>query len=235
MKNIFKLSVILLIIFHLNSFAVPSKPTGRVNDYAVILNSETQSYLTSVIDTFEQKTSVEIAVVTIKTLDGETIERYAYNLYNKWGIGKKGKNNGVLFLVAIKERKMRIEVGYGLEAILTDGLCGEIRDKYIIPYFKQGDYPSGIQEGTKAIIKTVSDALGVKSDIVVNSAKKEEGKTNEITIYFIVLLIIVARIILPSRRNRGGFWGSGGFGGGSSSGGGFGGGSSGGGGASGSW
>jgi uncharacterized protein len=253
MKNIISRSIVILILLNAAVFAIPNKSTEWVNDYAGILDGGTKSYLTSIIDQFERQTGDEIAVVTVKSLEGESVEKYGNDLFNKWGVGKKDKNNGVLFLVAIKERRMRIEVGYGLESVLNDGKCGEIRDTYVIPYFKQGDYSSGVKEGTKAIISAVCNASGVsgiadiepKASIYTASKTENTDLEGRILLFILFVLVFLLPIVIISWRTfnyqgRSGSWGSGGsyggggFGGGGG-GGGFGGGSSGGGGASGGW
>ncbi|MCX6005820.1 MAG: TPM domain-containing protein [Chloroflexi bacterium] len=124
---------------------------GFVNDYAGLLTAQGKSQLEAKLTQLEKDTAAEVAVVTIKSLEGDTIEDYAVRLFEKWGIGKKDKNNGVLFLVALDERKMRIEVGYGLEPIITDGRAGRIRDDDVIPSFKKGNYEEGIVAGANAI------------------------------------------------------------------------------------
>jgi uncharacterized protein len=126
-------------------------PQGYVNDFAGLLSAESRAQLESQLARLEQDTTAQVAVVTIKSLEGSTIEDYASRLFEKWGIGKKGKENGVLFLVAKDERKLRIEVGYGLEAIITDSRAGRIRDNDILPSFKKGDYENGIIAGVTAI------------------------------------------------------------------------------------
>jgi uncharacterized protein len=103
-----------------------------------------------------KSTGAEIAVVTVPSLDGMSVEEYAVRLFKKWGIGQKGKDNGVLFLIAPKERKTRIEVGYGLEPVITDGRAGEIIRKTAIPFFKQGDYDQGILQGTREIAALIT-------------------------------------------------------------------------------
>ena len=136
--------------------AMPEKPQGYVSDFAGILDGAAKSRLNSLIALTEQKTSAEIAVVTVPSLEGWTVEDYAMLLFKKWGIGKKGKDNGVLVLVAPKERKVRIEVGYGLEPILPDGLTGQIIREAFVPAFKRGDFPSGIEDGVKRIATIIS-------------------------------------------------------------------------------
>jgi len=138
-------------------YAAPiTKTRGRlVNDFAAVIDAATETRLTALLEHVERKSSAEIAVVTVSSLDGQDIASYAVRLFEQWGIGKKGKDNGVLFLVAPRERKMRIEVGYGLEGALPDGLCGAISDQYIIPHFKSGDFNGGIWNGTAAIVGVV--------------------------------------------------------------------------------
>lgn len=132
--------------------AIPSPVSGhRVQDFAHVLPPRVAAELETLSRDMDEKTTAELAVVTVDSLEGMTVEDYANKLFNQWGIGKKDVNNGVLLLVAMKERRMRIEVGYGLEPLLTDGLCGEIRDEEIIPYFKRKDYATGIEKGARAI------------------------------------------------------------------------------------
>lgn len=132
------------------------KPAGYVNDFANVIDGNTESELSSIIARAEQKTGSEIAVVTVPSLDGMTVEEYAVKLFNEWKIGKKGKDTGVLVLVAPTERKVRIEVGYGLEPVLPDGLAGEIIREQFIPHFKTGDFSRGILAGVGRVAGIVS-------------------------------------------------------------------------------
>src|SRR5687768_7244828 len=108
------------------AWAALPKMEGPVNDLAGVLAPEAEQAIKSRIRAVEAATTAEIAVVTVRSLEGETVETYANRLFNQWGIGKKGKDNGVLILAAIEDRKIRIEVGYGLEGTLPDGRCGQI-------------------------------------------------------------------------------------------------------------
>lgn len=129
--------------------AIPDRPQGWVSDFAGILGDTGE--LARVIGGVEKKSSVEISVVTVASLDGMTIEDYSIRLAQKWKVGKKGKDNGVLILVAPNEREVRIEVGYGLESVLTDGVCGGIIRGDMTPAFKRGDYAGGVRAAVDAV------------------------------------------------------------------------------------
>lgn len=129
--------------------------TGRVVDQAGLLSSQTRNYLTSILEQHEQATSNQVVVVTLKSLQGEEIADYGYQLGREWEIGHAGRDNGVLLIVALKERKVHIAVGYGLEGTLTDALSKNIIETVITPRFKKGDMEGGIIEGTRAILAVI--------------------------------------------------------------------------------
>ncbi len=126
--------------------------TGRITDNAQILSTETRQSLTETLKEYEDRTTNQIAVLTIPTLDGESIEEYAVKVFDAWKLGQKGKDNGILIIVVPNDHRMRIEVGYGLEPILTDGMAGEIIRTKMTPRFKEGDYDGGITNGALAVI-----------------------------------------------------------------------------------
>lgn len=128
------------------------KLTGRVVDAANIIPEAEESALTQKLAALQQASSRQLVVATIPDLQGYPIEDYGYQLGRHWGIGQKGANNGVILLVAPNQRKVRIEVGYGLEPIITDALSSTIVEDRILPAFKAQDYPRGIREGTDALI-----------------------------------------------------------------------------------
>ena len=154
--------VLFLLTFHSPLFssallaqsALP-KPSGYVNDFAELLDPPTRAALEQRLKDVETKTSSEIAVATVKSLDGMSIEDYANRLFKEWGVGQEKTDNGVLILVAPNQREMRIEVGYGLEGVLPDGLAGEIRDQQFLPKFRDNDYPGGITDGVNRIADIV--------------------------------------------------------------------------------
>src|SRR4029077_18111079 len=136
-------------------FADFPKPSGPINDCAGVLDESTVDALKTLTADIEAQTTAEIAVVTVTSLDGMSIEEYANRLFKEWGIGQKGADNGVLILVAPGERKMRIEVGYGLEGVLPDGLAGEVIRIEFTPAFRNGDYPRGLVLGVTRIAAIV--------------------------------------------------------------------------------
>jgi uncharacterized protein len=140
-------------------------PTRRVHDLANLLSAQQTQAIESIAADVERQTTAQIAVVTVPSLDGRTVDDYGHELFNTWGIGQKDVNNGVLLLVAPNERRVRIEVGYGLEPLLTDAICGEIRDSQLIPFFRNDNYPAGIEAGTRAIADVLlSDKAAARGD-----------------------------------------------------------------------
>jgi uncharacterized protein len=230
----------------------------RVVDDAHILSDATKTDLTLKLRGLEQATTDQLVVVTVPDLQGYPIEDYGYQLGRHWGIGQSGqekasngqtyKDNGLLLIVAPNERKVRIEVGYGLEPVMTDAMSGLIIRNAILPQFKAGDYDAGVEAGTDAIIQQLSLDRGVAiqkaqaAQQQANASSDHGGIPLPALIFIIVLIVIFSRGWLPwfvlgslfGGGGRGGWGGGGGFGGG---GGGFsgGGGSFGGGGASGGW
>jgi uncharacterized protein len=207
--------------------------SGRVVDNAGLLSPAAEQALTEQLAAHEQATTNQIVVVTLPNLQGYTIEDFGYQLGRHWGIGQKGKDNGVLLLVAKAERKVRIEVGYGLEGELTDALSANIIHSVILPYFKKGDFEGGIAQGVVAITQALNGQP--------TSTDQPKGEEPPV-IPFMIFVFILFFFILPAlfgRRSRYGWvnsgWGGGSFRGGG--GGGFhgGGGGFGGGGASGGW
>lgn len=131
------------------------RPQGYVNDFAGVLDASTAAELDRLIRETETTTSAEIAVVTVKSLDGMSVEEYAAKLFADWGIGKKARDNGVLVLVAPAERRMRIEVGYGLESILPDALAGRIIREDCLPAFRASQYANGVLQGVQHIARII--------------------------------------------------------------------------------
>ncbi|MEW6613859.1 MAG: TPM domain-containing protein [Thermodesulfobacteriota bacterium] len=227
------------------------KPTGAVNDLAGIISPDYEKQMESLSHEVLQKTGTSIVVATVETVGDIDYSIYANDLYQAWGIGKKGEDKGVLIFLALKERKLKIETGYGVEGILPDGLVGQIRDDYMVPYLKKNEFGQGILNGLTILAAIIAKDAGVKLSgmddqpiVKMPVSKKRISALGFLPIlFFIVLFLILARsrtggilpllLLMMMGGRGGGFGGSfGGFGGGF---GGFGGGSSGGGGAGGSF
>ncbi len=233
--------------------------TGRVVDGAGILDASTREQLEKLSADLEAKTTDQLVVVTLKSLQGTSIEDYGYQLGRKWQIGQKDKNNGVILLVAPNDRRVRIEVGYGLEPTLTDAISSVIIQGSILPRFRAGDFAGGVRRGAEDIAQVLSgDAKEIQERAAQRQSASRGMSIEEILIlafWIFVAFMIIRNVIANMRGQRGGIrpgqvrrtsdWTgpviigggrSGGWGGGSS-GGGFsgGGGSFGGGGSSGSW
>ena len=139
--------------------------TGRVVDQASVLSQSAKDELETLLATHENNTTNQVVVVTIKSLGNSQIEEYSIELARHWGIGQKGKDNGVVLVVAPNDKQVRIEVGYGLEGTLTDALSSNIINYYIIPEFKKGDIQNGIKIGTQKIIALLDGDEGVREEI----------------------------------------------------------------------
>ncbi len=133
------------------AYTSPGRPSGFVNDFANIIPDDDQQAMEDDLGSFAAQTSNEIVVVTVVSLDGDSIENYANELFREWGIGDAERNNGVLLLVAPNERKTRIEIGYGLEGAITDLESGRIVDGVLVPAFREGDYAGGINQAVSAL------------------------------------------------------------------------------------
>ncbi len=131
---------------------VPAAPTGRVNDYGGMLDASAKSEIENKLKTFEDQTSTQVVLVTFPSLEGESLEDFSMRLAEKWKIGQKGKDNGIILLIFKNDHKLRIEVGYGLEGVLSDALGKDIIQNDIVPSFKKGNFKEGIVAGLDAIM-----------------------------------------------------------------------------------
>ncbi|QUD90808.1 TPM domain-containing protein [Phenylobacterium montanum] len=240
------------------AFADPKFPTltGRVVDEAHVLSPDTQAKLTSELAALEAKNGDQLVVVTLPDLQGYPIEDFGYQLLRTWGIGQKGKDNGAIFIVVPSEHKVRIEVGYGLEPVLTDGLSSIILQRSVLPRFRSGDIEGGVVAGTESLVQQLGlspEEAQARAQEAQQAVVERPARRHGSPLQGLIVIIFVVLFISSMLRGRGGGWwflpflfmggggryrgddgfGGGGFGGG----GGFsgGGGSGGGGGASGSW
>jgi uncharacterized protein len=252
MKLAAKIGLATVLVFSLAFFlrAEPVSqlsPTDYVNDFAGVLDQSTIAQLDNICQQIDQKAHAQIAVVTIKSLDGSDIESYAVALFKKWGIGSKFTDHGVLILLATQDHRYRIEVGYGLEPILPDGKVGGF-GREAVPLLKQNDYSGAVSLMTVRVADVIAQDAGIQLTGARPSAPTVAREPSPgLSIAGIVILVIIGLILLSTPFGRlllwslllggrgGGYGGGGGFGGGGGGFGGFGGGSSGGGGASGSW
>jgi len=212
---------------------------GRVNDYARAMQENQVQALEAQIAQLERDTGHQVAVLTVPTLDGEDIEGFSIRVAETWKIGKKGFDNGVVLVVAVKDRKLRLEVGYGLEGLLPDAIAKRVTADYIVPSFRQQDYGGGIIAGIAAVDKVLR-----KEPLPESARKKTQSRGS--TLSFPVMLAITFAILglmafaSTANRQRNSMWGTRGrrgggpiifggptgWGGGYSGGGGFGGGGS---------
>lgn len=223
--------------------AVPPRPAAAsgiyIQDYAGVMQSADKQKILSVGQDLDNKTTAQVAVITLKSLEGEAIEDYALAVLRDWGIGSKAKNNGVLIVVATEDRRSRIEVGYGLEGVLPDGLTGRIQDRYMLPYFAQDNYSKGILNGYLATATTIAKSENVQLSGVryAGGSAQKQNASKDLSLSDLLLagallaLLLVDNLFLGGfltrmlifslfRRGGGGGFGGGGFGGGSGGGGG---------------
>ncbi len=221
---------------------------GRVTDQANIISGPAKASIEAKLQNLEDKSGIQLVVATVSSLEGGDIESYANGLFRAWKLGMAKKNNGVLFLIAPNERKMRIEVGYGLEGVLTDAVSSVIIRSAVAPRFKAGDFGGGIERGVDAIIEVLSSDTSEWTKRATEQSMSETIDQLAPIILFMLFIFIMIYMSRDARGGRGGgpmiflppgggFGGGGGGFGGGFDGGGFsgGGGSSGGGGASGDW
>ena len=245
--------ILLLLVFILDVTGqeFPEKSKKLVYDFADLLSNDEENNLEIKLEGYHDTTSTQIAIVTINSIGGYDVSDYAFKLGEKWGIGQKGKNNGILIIITKQERDIFIATGYGIESNLPDALCRRIEENNIIPNFKERKFYEGLNEGTDAIFKALAGEFKAEKQKDFTASKKPLSK-----ILIIIIIIILILIIKRKGGNGpgmrgfgrgmyfgggwGGFssggssWGSGSFGGGGGFGG-FGGGSFGGGGAGGKW
>jgi len=256
MNWLIKFLLLCLVAFPATGLAVtppiPASPPGQVIDLAGIIDSSQKEQLSRILHELEQKTSVQMVILTLTSLDGEDINTVSLRTAEQWQLGHKDKDNGLLFTVAVKDRRYRLETGYGLESMLPDSLLGTIGRQILVPYFKQGSYSMGIAAATGAIVDILAKHYQVEINGRDQLPRTRQQKTSPAASLMVLLLMLLLFAItaMAQRRNRrsagrrGGApiifpmgWGSGGGFGGGGFGGGFGGGGGGfgGGGVSGGW
>jgi uncharacterized protein len=236
------LATALLVLFAIACPAVISaaadlplpRPTGAVNDFAGVIPQEQRAAMEDLAREVLQKTGTAVVVATVSTVGDRTVDDYATRLYESWGIGKKGEDKGVLILLALKERRVRIETGYGVEGILPDGVVGEILRLHVIPHLKQGSYGHGLLNAMTAVSDIIARNAGVTltGKPKIQPARPTGGvRVNPFTLILLAIVLVLLLFTETGRQllamlfvfgsGRGGrYYGGGNYGG---SGGGFGG------------
>ncbi|WP_404319283.1 TPM domain-containing protein [Malaciobacter canalis] len=196
MKKFFYYFILASFIFTANLLAQANFPslTGRVVDNAQILTTSQIKSLTAILKKHEEQTSNQIVILTLKNLDGYEIADYGYQVARYWQLGQKDKNNGVLLLISLDDRKLRIEVGYGLEGVLTDKISHEIIEYTIKPEFKKGEYYQGISKGATAIIKSIKGEYTKSSS---PQTYKDESFISLLPFEFLGFITLFIFVFLP--------------------------------------
>lgn len=196
---VFFLSLLLSLAFSeaVRAEAPLPSPMGAVNDFAGVIPLSDRKAMEQLAAQVLAKTGAAIVVATVTSTDGSDPDEYANRLFESWGIGKKGEDRGALIFVAVKERRVRIETGYGLEGVLPDGLAGSILDRYVLPYLRKGEYGPGLLNGMKAVAAVVAGDGGFAPPPV--ERPRQERKTSPFGSLF---LLIVLFLLLGTRRGR---------------------------------
>jgi uncharacterized protein len=245
------LALAALLLCATNAFAleVPPPPTAFVTDKAGVINDSDARALNEKLAAFEQRTGAQFIIYVFPTLDNEVLEDFTIKCAERWKVGNKKYDNGLILFVFVKERKLRIEVGYGLEGTITDAFSRRVIEQYIAPHFRQGDYAGGLNAAADALMAEIEHKEAPVAPVQAPSSRGRATNAFGPLFTFLFWIIVIIFLSVMSRRRGGGcLWplfflggggrtfGGGGWGGGGG-GGGFsgGGGSFGGGGASGGW
>lgn len=218
-KLIYKIFLLISLVFILNILSsqifaqdeleriVKIKPENYVSDFAQILSYEDEEKINNLSRIIESNSKNQIAIVTIDSLGLHSIEEFSYKLLENWGIGKKDSNNGILILLALKEKKVRIEVGYGLEPLITDGKAALIIQNRGIPYFKQGSYANGLFNMVYGLGEIIAQNMGQNFSDWLKQGGLEPQNNNEGIGFFFIILLIILFFIFTSLFRRPRFYG----------------------------
>ena len=196
-----KLFFLLLIFIALGAFAddVPGY-SGYVNDYAILITEKDKVSMESVAKEVEEKTGAQIAVLTVKSMSPYTsIDEFGMAVAEKWKVGEKDKDTGIIIILAMEERKVRIEVGYGLEGIINDAKAGRIIDNTMMPYFRGGDFSAGLRRGVFKIADIIGTELNVELD---EQVKMQDNTFTERLCMLIFFIIFVSIFLMMIRRMK---------------------------------
>ena len=196
-----KLFFLLLIFIALGAFAddVPGY-SGYVNDYAILITEKDKASMESVAKEVEEKTGAQIAILTVKSMSPYTsIDEFGMAVAEKWKVGEKDKDTGIIIILAMEERKVRIEVGYGLEGIINDAKAGRIIDNTMMPYFRGGDFSAGLRRGVFKIADIIGTELNVELD---EQIKMQDNTFTERLCMLIFFIIFVSIFLMMIRRMK---------------------------------
>ena len=201
---------IILSFFNTNVFAqnadeiLKMSPSGYVEDFVNVIDDEKENLITQISSIVDSKTDVQIAVVTLQSLGLYTIEEFSYKLLETWGVGQKEENNGILVVLSLDERKVRIEVGYGLEYLIPDSIAAQIINSYGIPYFKSSDYSQGLLN----IVYQLGDIIAKSQNATLSTWLSEQGVSvpqqngSQVLAFFVLIIFIFLFIIISSFFGR---------------------------------
>lgn len=179
-------------------------PRGYVSDYAGILSPQMQEKLTALLQELEQKTTAQIALLTVKTTQPYDDFQYAVKVFDRWKIGQRGKDNGALFLVATEDRRVRIVTGYGLEGILPDGKVGAILDEFVLPEFRRGRFDEGIYKGVWAVALVIAKDAGVEltGEAPIDPESLPDDTVSPISLILALIVIFFIMSLMMQRARR---------------------------------
>jgi uncharacterized protein len=199
--KLFFVFFLLFFCFSAGAYYNPGEPQGHVNDYTNLLSSSEKENLENKLTSFKNETSTELAVVIINSLEEDTIEGFAVQLFEDWGIGTKENDNGVLLLIALEERKLRIEVGYGLEGALTDLQSGQIIRNTLTPAFKSEEYYTGIDKAINQIISAVKG-----EEFVVDESSNDTSEGSSSYKFIFIIGLIALQLLMNFFRKTKSIW-----------------------------
>jgi len=194
---------------------LPDRPRDYVVDLAGVVDAGVEQQLNLFLKELEQKTTAQIVVLAVPTTNGIPIEEYAVTTFERWKLGRKGKDNGILFVVAVQDRRAKIETGYGMESVLPDAVCNRVAREIYAPHFKRGDYGRGILEGTLVLANRVAKSAGVTITGLparsLSTSRRTGGWMRSIVPLFVLLIVVSSifgrgRYMYGRSRHVGGWW-----------------------------
>lgn len=209
-----KFALLLLCLLLVSGISVSAKsasfpsPTSvfYVNDFANVLDTDTEQYIRTAAATLENQTTAQLVVVTVSDIGDEVLEQYTLDLFREWKIGSSDKNNGVMIFLDLGSRRSRIEIGYGLEGALPDGKTGRIQDEYMLPYFQENDFNQGVRQGFNALLTEIYNEYGIDIEDVSGAeypVRSDEGFSIPTPLLIIGFFIIGILIVIDFRVSGG--------------------------------